>query len=373
VFSVPIRNESPTLTLDAIPVLSSAPSGLSAVQVTSGTPVLFNPVATGDPHIQVTGWEWTPSDPMATPQSVECGPTDGDCTVPVVQDGRMKVTAIVDGQSREATAPVGLLPPELQVSANPTRILPNTAVDFDATGVGGGITGITWRWNPDSATGVTTACINGSVSCTVAVQESGWMVASAQVGGVACADSAHVDVVCDFFAAPQDSLLSNPDLQYIFAREWALSAPGDTLNAVERGGYIIERNGRYEFYPFPTSAGASACGFPPHDVDAFETHLGNDGSLVAVFHTHPLSNDTVGNNGLCPEFGSLVLGFKSGPSEEDFTQAAYLKSTGQAARFFAIEDSFVYEFDATFIDGRTGKALGGTNHPLSRDPACRLK
>lgn len=217
-------------------------------------------------------------------------------------------------------------------------------------------------------------CLAEQASCDVAVHESGWMVATAEVAGVACADSAYVEVVCDFFYAPQDSMLSDPEIQYIFAKQWALSGPGDTLNAVERGGYVIERNGVYEFYPFPTSAGASACGFPPHDIDAFETHVGADGTLVAVFHTHPLAHvgGIVRNNGLCAEIPQPGLRFKSGASEDDMTHAARLGLAGHDARFFAIEDGVVYEFDATFVDGATQKALGGTETPMARDTTCEL-
>lgn len=103
--SVPMYDASPELTLEAIPVQYTAPAG-SAVQVTAGTDVLFEPSTPHATTMQVTGWEWTPSDPMAPPQSIPCGPGDAECSVEVVQDGTMKVSATVDGQTREATASV---------------------------------------------------------------------------------------------------------------------------------------------------------------------------------------------------------------------------------------------------------------------------
>lgn len=108
---LPIAAPSPDLLLTAQPgAIDSA-----------GKTVSFVAAAAGATSLSIVSWNWVPNDTAIAGGTVPCAGSTNPCNVPVHESGMMHVTAMVDGQTRLASAPVLVYCPLLaQPSGDPT-------------------------------------------------------------------------------------------------------------------------------------------------------------------------------------------------------------------------------------------------------------
>lgn len=120
--SVPLSDQSPPLALHASEAPVVGPDGPMAVQAEPGASVVFTPSAPGASLIEVFDWEWLPETAEGAHTNA-CAAGENPCTTNVYENGTMRVTARVDGQTRQATVGVTVQAAELLVACEPASVV----------------------------------------------------------------------------------------------------------------------------------------------------------------------------------------------------------------------------------------------------------
>ncbi len=309
----------------------------NASAVPPGDTVSYTIRVDWDPTFTVTGfWVWVSDTTTNNSTIVGNCARQKTCRVVVRERGHVEVNGIatLGGSLNSRSAVMGIEPPPFQVTAAPVSIAGPQPVTFTAS-VNAPIEWAlaSWTWRPDNGTGGISPsnCTVSEKTCTRTISKSGWMKATTVIGPYTLSDSVHVSVVP---CLTQDSLLDDSRIR---------NALNDALNATnlngspwdrrERGGARIRRpDGSILDTLFEIGSNDTPCSF-----DFASRHLGNIGTPIVVWHTHPFTpqdpadplpydvNSVPHSN--CPQFATApppppgkVYAAKPGPSIPNDTQ-----------------------------------------------------